>query len=150
MSQKEKSGKAMPILSIVFFGISLILFASKAVVSIVSRILFERAHLLHITLAESGKVVAFAFPAVIFIICAGVYLSRSPKYRKLLAWSYLLQMLSALILAGRLIYVQYKNGFSNTSELVYMIIAVLALIAVLCLVAAVLEMKGKHKKALIK
>ena len=149
MSQKEKSGKAMPILSIVFFGVSLLLFASKAVVTIVYRILSQRAHLLHIVVAESGKVVAFAFPAVLFIVCAGVYLNRSPKYRKLLGWSYLLQTLSALILAGRLIYVQYKNGFANTSVPVYMMIAVLALIAVLCLVAAVLEMKGKRKKALI-
>lgn len=149
MSKKERSGKAMPILSIVFFGVSLILFASKAVVMIVYRILSQRTHLLHIVVAESGKVITFAFPAVLFIICAGVYLSRNPGYRKLLTWSYLLQMFSAFILAGRLVYVQYKEGFSNTGVLVYMMIAILALIGVLCLVAAILEKKGNRKKGLI-
>ena len=78
MSAKHSSGKVMPILSIVFFSISLVLFAAKGIWSIIYRLVIGGAgSVAHVLLAESGKVAAFAFPAVFFIIFAALSLSRN-------------------------------------------------------------------------
>lgn len=149
MSKTKSSGKALPILSIVFFSVGIVLFAVKVVESIVFRMLNQRSDWLHIIVAECGKTAAFVFPAVFFIICAAMFLRRSEKSRRMLAVSFVMQLLSAVVLLGRLLYVQNIYGFANMNVTTGGALACLLLIAVLSLLSAIFEAKGKRKKVLI-
>ncbi len=150
MSAKHSSGKVMPMLSIVFFSISLVLFAAKGIWSIIYRLVIGGAgSVAHVLLAESGKVAAFAFPAVFFIIFAALYLKRKQSSKGLFCVCMAAQAVSCLALSARLVQVHRLLDWQNASRSIYPLAVLFALVAVLCVIAAILEAKGKSRRAVM-
>ena len=148
MSEK-KSGKALPILSIVFFGVSLVAFMALAGYAVIYRIVLSGgAAFLHSFIAESGKTAAMAFPAVFFIISAALYLKQSPTYKKLFTVSLMMQFISAVIIAARLV---YANALftQNASLSAYPVFTAYVLVGLLSLISAVLLIKDKKYKTVM-
>lgn len=143
---RKKGGKALPILSIVFFGIGLVMFLAQAGYGVIYRLVLSGgATFAHTLIAESGKAAAMAFPTVFFIIGAALYLKHSPSYKKMFTVALLAQFISAVVMAARLVYVNALFS-QKASPTAYPIFAMFALIALLSLVSAILVIKEKNYK----
>lgn len=149
MKEKKDYSKVMPILSIVFFGVSLISFLTKAVSSCVYRLVVQRISVFHVLFAEFGKGFAFAFPAVLFIICAAMYLKKSGAFKKWRCAALTAQVISSVILAARLMYANHFFSSAKTVKTAIPLVALYLAIAVLCLVAVFLEIKEKNTRILL-
>ena len=146
---KKKSNKVMPILSIVFFGVSLVVFMAQAGYCIIYRlVLLGGATFAHALLAESGKAAAMAFPAVFFMITAALYLKQSAQYKKMFTVSMIMQFISAVLIAARLVYANALFS-QNANKVSYPLFAAYALVALLCLIAAVFVIKDKKDKPIM-
>lgn len=150
MSKKNTSGKAMPILSIVFFGVGLILFALKAAWAIAARVILSGPGALpHALLAEFGKSFGLAFPAVFFIIAAAAYLKKSERYKKLCIVAITAQIISCVMLMARLIYANQLLDFQKGKALAYILCALYFVIGVLCFIAAIKTIKEKNARVFL-
>ena len=142
---KNRVSKAMPILSIVFFGVSLILLVAKTVLYI-SQSFVAGGTILKIVSMQTANTVIFAIPAVLFIVYAGLILHRSQKAKKVLMAALILQILSAAAFAGRVAY--YNDDWSRIGKEIAFI-ALFALIALFCLLALIFLAKGKNYKLMM-
>lgn len=150
MSSKKTSFKVMPILSIVFFGIGLLLLLLKAVWAIAYRmVLYGTEEIAHILLAESGKAFALGFPAIFFIICAGAYLKKSSNYKKLSITALTAQTISCVLLIARLVLVNRLYTFPKNKTYAYIVCVLFAVIGVLCFIAAIKIIKDKNVRSIL-
>ena len=146
---RKKGGKALPILSIVFFGVGLVMFLAQAGYGVIYRLVLSGgATFAHTLIAESGKAAAMAFPAVFFIISAALYLKHSSAYKRMFTVSLVMQFISAVVVAARLVYVNALFS-QKASPTAYPVFAMFAMIALLSLVSAILVIKNKNYKSLM-
>ena len=146
---RKKGGKALPILSIVFFGIGLVMFLAQAGYGVIYRLVLSGgATFAHTLVAESGKAAVMAFPAVLFIISAALYLKHSSAYKRMFTVSLVMQFISAILLAARLAYVNALFT-QKASAIAYPVFGAYALLAVFCLISVVLVIKNKNYKSLM-
>lgn len=135
---KKKSGKAMPILSICFFGVSLILFFIKSVAHI-TFVLVNSAgtSMLRTVLTEVLQTALLMFPAVLFIIAAALYLKKSKACAKLYSAALLTQLISALgvlavlVMQNDLLHFKKSDYDAYTLSFFYILIAFFTLVALI-------------------
>ena len=130
------SGRALPILSIVFSGVSLILFLVKVVLNTAYLSAeFTATSITRILFSEVLKAFLLAFPAVFMILYAALKLKRSDAAGKMFSVLLAAQTLSAVVLCVRM-----ASGFLTTGGTIGKIriavfVSLFALMAVCCVVA---------------
>ncbi|MBR2590878.1 MAG: hypothetical protein IKE65_08135 [Clostridia bacterium] len=150
MSSKKGSYKVMPILSIVFFSVSLVLFFLKTVWATAARtVLYGSSSFAHSLIAEGGKSFALSFPAILFIICAALYLKKSSAYRKMSVVAITAQTISCVIIIARLIFANNLLSFPKNAAYLIILCLMYLCIAVLCFIAAIKTIKDKSKRTLL-
>lgn len=150
---KKHSGKALPILAIVFSGVSIISFLLQTIFTVADyqlvRCYGPKDFVIMLIEVIVATLIAM-FPAIFFILCASKYLSG--KKNKFLTVSLISVMVSSLLLVLiRIIsypnYFDFTNIKRNLPE--YIIAVIFALIIILCLIAVIRLNKQKSFKVLV-
>lgn len=145
-----RSSKALPILSIVFAGISLILFLVKVVLNTAFlSVLNSNANTLSLLASESLKAFLLAFPAVFIILYAALQLKKSDAAKKMFSVLLAAQTLSAFILAARMAFALPKITGKYLILRTGVFAALFALMGICCLIAFFGSLKQKKHKVLV-
>ena len=141
----KKASKALPILTIVFFGVSLVLFLAKTVLMTALNVMGTRS-LLSAALNQSLTTVIFAAPAVLLIVYAALVLKKSMRAKAILTAALGVQALSALYYVMRIV-IGSGEWKHFGKEMIYVLC--FALVALFSLIAFIFNIKGKKTGVLM-